>query len=83
MGEIEVDLTARQFEVLEFLVRRAGQVLSKREILDGVWEYEFDGDLNIVEVYIRRLRTRIDEPFGRRSIETVRGAGYRLIPDQG
>lgn len=81
VGETEVVLTARQFDVLEFLVRRAGQVLSKSDILDGVWEYEFEGDPNIVEVYIRRLRTRIDEPFGRRSIETLRGAGYRLVPD--
>ena len=80
-GEVEIDLTSRQFDVLEFLVRRAGQVLSKREILDGVWQYDFEGDPNIVEVYVRRLRTRIDEPFGRRSIETVRGAGYRLVAD--
>jgi DNA-binding response OmpR family regulator len=78
-----VELTSRQFDVLEFLVRRAGQVLSKTEILDGVWEYEFEGDPNIVEVYIRRLRTRIDEPFGRHAIETIRGAGYRLASDGG
>lgn len=82
-GDEEVELTSRQFDVLEFLVRRAGQVLSKTEILDGVWEYEFEGDPNIVEVYIRRLRTRIDEPFGRHAIETVRGAGYRLAIDGG
>lgn len=82
-GETEVELTTRQFDVLEFLMRRAGQVLSKLEILDGVWDYEFEGDPNIVEVYIRRLRTRIDEPFGRRAIETVRGAGYRLSDDGG
>jgi len=80
-GEVEVELTARQFDVFEFLIRRAGQVLSKSEILDGVWDYEYEGDPNIVEVYIRRLRTRIDEPFGRRSIETIRGAGYRLVDD--
>jgi two-component system OmpR family response regulator len=79
-GEQEISLTARQFEVLEFLVRRAGQVLSKKDILDGVWSYDFGGDPNIVEVYIRRLRARIDEPFGRRTIETVRGAGYRVNP---
>ena len=77
-GRPRVTLTARQFDVLEFLVRRAGQVVSKQEILDGVWHYDFDGDLNIVEVYIRRLRAAIDEPFGRQAIETVRGAGYRL-----
>jgi len=78
-GEVEIDLTSRQFDVLEFLVRREGQVLSKKDILDGVWEYDFEGDPNIIEVYIRRLRSRIDEPFGSKSIETVRGAGYRLV----
>ena len=78
----EIQLTTRQFDVLEFLLRRSGQVLSKAEILAGVWDHEFDGDPNIVEVYIRRLRKAIDEPFGRRSIETVRGAGYRLVPDK-
>ncbi len=82
-GEVEIEVTSRQFDVLEFLMRRAGQVLSKTEILDGVWEYEFEGDPNIVEVYIRRLRTRIDEPFGRHAIETLRGAGYRLAVDGG
>ena len=56
-GDVEIKLTSRQFDVLEFLVRRAGQVLSKAEILKGVWEYDFEGDPNIVEVYIRRLRT--------------------------
>ncbi len=82
-GDQEVTLTTRQFDVLEFLLRRQGQVLSKDEILAGVWEHDFDGDPNIVEVYIRRLRKAIDEPFGRRSIETVRGAGYRLVEDGG
>jgi two-component system OmpR family response regulator len=77
--DVEVELTARQFDVLEFLVRRDGQVLSKSDILSGVWDYDFEGDPNIVEVYIRRLRTKIDEPFGRNSIETIRGAGYRLV----
>ncbi|MEZ5381205.1 MAG: response regulator transcription factor [Microthrixaceae bacterium] len=79
----EITLTSRQFEVLEFLMRRAGQVMSKKDILDGVWQHDFDGDPNIVEVYIRRLRTRIDEPFGCAAIETVRGAGYRLAVDGG
>ena len=59
-------------------MRRTGEVLSKMEIVNGVWEFGFEGDLNIVEVYIRRLRKKIDEPFGRSSIETVRGAGYKL-----
>ena len=79
----EIDLTARQFDVLEFLVRRAGHVVTKQEILNGVWQYDFDGDLNIVEVYIRRLRSKIDDPFGRHAIETIRGAGYRLAVDGG
>ena len=65
--------------MLTFLLRRAGQVLSKDEILAGVWEYDFDGDPNIVEVYVGRLRRKVDEPFGQQSIETVRGAGYRAF----
>lgn len=80
-GAVEIALTAREFSVLEFLMRRAGQVAAKFDILDGVWEYDFDGDPNIVEVYIRRLRRKIDEPFGKHDIETVRGAGYRLVDD--
>jgi DNA-binding response OmpR family regulator len=75
----EVTLTAREFDVLEYLLRRAGDVLSKDDILSGVWSSDFDGDPNIVEVYIARLRRKLDEPYGRRSIETVRGAGYRLV----
>jgi two-component system, OmpR family, response regulator len=77
-GHTEVSLTAREFEVLEFLVRRSGQVLSKQAILDGVWDIGFDGDPNIVEVYVRRLRRKLDEPFGRTTIATMRGAGYRV-----
>jgi DNA-binding response OmpR family regulator len=80
-GDDEIDLTAREFDVLELLVRRAGQVLSKGRILGAVWDSDFDGDPNIVEVYVRRLRRKIDEPFGRHSIETVRGAGYRIDDD--
>ena len=64
--------------VLEFLMRRAGTVVSKLEIVSAVWDMAYDGDLNIVEVYVRRLRAKVDEPFGVHSIETVRGAGYRL-----
>jgi DNA-binding response OmpR family regulator len=79
--DIEIRLTARQFDVLEFLVRRAGQVHSKSDVLAAVWPHDYDGDPNIVEVYVRRLRRAIDEPFGRHSIETVRGAGYRIVDD--
>ena len=64
-------------------MRRAGEVQSKNDILAAVWDDDFDGDPNIVEVYVRRLRRKLDEPFGRRSIETVRGAGYRLVDDAG
>lgn len=78
-AETEVPLTAREFAVLEFLVRRAGRVVSKTQLLDGIWDYDFEGDPNIIEVYIRRLRRKIDEPFARSDIETVRGAGYRLV----
>ena len=77
-GDVEVAVTTREFDVLSFLVRRCGQVLSKDEILAGVWDFDFDGDPNIVEVYVGRLRRKVDEPFGRRSIETVRGSGYRV-----
>ena len=82
-GGTSVRLTAREFAVLEYLVRHRGDVVSKAEILDNVWDFAFDGDPNIVEVYIRHLRTKIDEPFGKRAIETVRGAGYRLDPEGG
>ena len=71
-------MTAREFAVLEFLIRHADQVVSKRALLEAVWDFDFEGDPNIVEVYIRHLRRKIDEPFMRNSIETIRGAGYRL-----
>jgi len=80
-GDLEIKLTAREFDVLEFLFRRHGQVQSKSAVLAGVWDFDFDGDPNIVEVYIGRLRRKIDTPFGRASIETVRGAGYRVVDD--
>jgi DNA-binding response OmpR family regulator len=73
-----IELTAREFDVLEFLVRRSGDVLSKQDILTGVWEFAFDGDPNIVEVYVARLRRKVDDPFEPPLIATVRGAGYRI-----
>jgi DNA-binding response OmpR family regulator len=82
-GETEVRLTAREMALLEFLLRRKGDVVSKTDILDHVWDYGFEGDLNIVEVYVRHLRNKLDRPFGRSAIETVRGAGYRLAADGG
>ncbi len=79
-GAQEVALTAREFDVLEFMVRRRGQVLAKHEILAGVWDDDFDGDPNIVEVYVGRLRRKLQEPAGRQTIQTLRGAGYRIAP---
>jgi two-component system, OmpR family, response regulator len=78
-----VELTPRQFALLEFMMRRAGEVLSKTEILEHVWDFAFQGDPNIVEVYVRQLRQRIDLPFDRASLQTVRLVGYRLDPDGG
>ncbi|MCW2580691.1 MAG: DNA-binding response regulator [Blastococcus sp.] len=75
---VPVALTAREFELLTFLVRRAGRIVSKQEILDGVWDDAFDGDANVVEVYVARLRRKLDERDGPRWIETVRGMGYRF-----
>jgi len=77
-GTDEIPLTAREFAVLEFLVRRADEVVTKTEILGAVWDFEFEGDPNNVEVYVRRIRRKVDDPFGTSSIETIRGAGYRL-----
>jgi DNA-binding response OmpR family regulator len=82
-GHQEVELTTREMALLEFLLRRKGEVISKREILDHVWDYDFEGDPNIVEVYVRHLRNKLDRPFGRSGIETLRGAGYRLAADGG
>jgi len=82
-GDVEVSLTPRQFSLLEYLMRKAGEVVSKAEILEHVWDYAFEGDPNIVEVYIRHLRKRIDEPFERNAIQTVRLVGYRLDADGG
>ena len=82
-GDEELSLTSRETAVLEFLLRRRGEVVSKTDILDHVWDGRFDGDPNIVEVYVGHLRNKLDRPFDRRSIETVRGAGYRLAADGG
>jgi DNA-binding response OmpR family regulator len=82
-ADTAIRLTPRQFALLEFLLSRAGEVLPKTEILDHVWDFAFDGDPNIVEVYVRQLRQRIDEPFGRHALQTVRLVGYRLDPDGG
>ncbi|MBS44113.1 MAG: DNA-binding response regulator [Nocardioides sp.] len=82
-GETELTLTAREFSVLAFLMRHPGDVVSKRQVIDAVWDVDFDGDPNIVEVYVRHLRNKVDRPFDRAAIETLRGAGYRLASNGG
>lgn len=77
-GATEIDLTTREYELLEALMRHPGATVSKQELLDKVWGEDFDGDPNVVEVYIGYLRRKIDRPFDRRDIETVRGVGYRI-----
>jgi DNA-binding response OmpR family regulator len=82
-GEDEISLTAREFAVLEYLIRRPGQVVSKTQLLEHVWDSYDSLDLNVVEVYIGYLRRKIDTPYRRAALQTVRGAGYRLAADGG
>jgi DNA-binding response OmpR family regulator len=82
-GDTDVQLTAREFAVLEYLMRRPGQVVSKSELLEHVWDSYDSLDLNVVEVYVGYLRRKIDVPFGRGALQTVRGAGYRLATGGG
>jgi two-component system, OmpR family, response regulator len=82
-GDVEIELSPRQFSLLEYLMRHSGDVCSKSDIIEHVWDQSFDGDPNIVEVYVGHLRRRIDVPFGRQSLQTVRGSGYRVAPDDG
>jgi len=76
---VDVELTPREFALLEYLLRRRDEVVSKPEILQHVWDAHYEGDPNVVEVYIGYLRRKIDVPFGRHAVQTVRGAGYRLV----
>lgn len=80
-GGVEISVTPREFGLLEFLMRHRGDVVSKTEILTGVWDSAYEGDPNVVEVYVGYLRRKIDVPFGAQAIETVRGIGYRLAVD--
>jgi two-component system OmpR family response regulator len=82
-GGSEVALTPREFALLELLMRRRGEVVPKSEILAQVWDAHYRGDPNVVEVYVGYLRRKIDAPFARRALETVRGVGYRLAADGG
>jgi DNA-binding response OmpR family regulator len=82
-GDTGIELTPREFALLEYLIRRAGQVVPKAEILEHVWDAYDAAELNVVEVYAGYLRRKIDAPFGRGALQTVRGAGYRLAADGG
>jgi two-component system OmpR family response regulator len=82
-GEQEVDLTPKEFGLLELFLRHPGEALSRTRILEHVWDFAYDGDSNVVDVYVRYLREKVDRPFGRRSIQTVRGVGYRLREEPG
>jgi two-component system OmpR family response regulator len=77
-GDQPVDLTPKEFSLLEYFMRHPGEALTRTQILEHVWDFAFDGDSNVIEVYVRYLREKVDRPFGRQSLETVRGVGYRL-----
>jgi two-component system OmpR family response regulator len=82
-GDREIELSAREFALLEAFMRRPGHVLSQSQLLDAAWDFPYEHRSNVVEVYVRYLREKIDRPFGAKSLETVRGMGYRLRKDGG
>jgi two-component system, OmpR family, response regulator len=82
-GDAEITLSAKQFALLDAFMRRPGQVLSYQQLLDAAWDFGYEHRSNVVEVYVRYLREKIDRPFGVKSLETVRGVGYRLRRDGG
>jgi two-component system OmpR family response regulator len=82
-GSAEIPLSTKEFALLETFMRRADEVLSRYDLLEHAWDFAYENRSNIVDVYVRHLRRKIDEPFGRRSLETIRGAGYRLRADGG
>jgi two-component system OmpR family response regulator len=82
-GDVELELSAKEFGLLELFMRQPGTTLSRQTLLEGGWDMSFETRSNVVDVYIRYLRSKIDRPFGRKSIETVRGTGYRLREDGG
>jgi two-component system OmpR family response regulator len=77
-GQRSIDLTNKEFVLLEYFMRHPGEVLSRTRLLEHVWDFNYDGGSNVVDVYVRYLRSKIDRPFRKRSIETIRGAGYRF-----
>jgi two-component system OmpR family response regulator len=82
-GDTEIELSTKEFALLETLMRRPGEVLSRFQLLEHAWDYEYENRSNVVDSFVRLLRRKVDKPFGTHSIETVRGAGYRLREDEG
>ncbi len=82
-GSSEIQVSTKEFALLETFMRRPDEVLSRYDLLEHAWDFAYENRSNIIDVYMRHLRRKIDEPFGRRSLETVRGAGYRLRADGG
>jgi two-component system OmpR family response regulator len=80
-GDVQIELSAKEFGLLETFMRRPDRVLSRLELLEHAWDYAYENRSNVIDVYVRYLREKVDRPFGRASIETVRGAGYRLRDD--
>jgi two-component system OmpR family response regulator len=80
-GDSPIEMTAKEFALLEYFMRNPEQVLSRSRIIEHVWDFAYEGDSNVVDVYVRYLREKIDRPFGKKSLQTVRGAGYRLRED--
>jgi two-component system OmpR family response regulator len=82
-GDLPIELTAKEFALLEYLMRHPGEVLSRTRLIEHLWDFAYEGGSNVVDVYVRYLREKVDRPFDRNTIETVRGAGYRLREERG
>ncbi|MEJ7842831.1 MAG: response regulator transcription factor [Rubrobacter sp.] len=82
-GERRIDLSSREFALLEYFMRHSGQVLSRQQILSAIWDYAFEPTSNVVDVYVRHLRNKVDSPEGPSLIQTIRGSGYRFDPERG
>ncbi len=80
-GNVEIELSPKEFDLLELLIRRAGEAVSRYELLEHAWDFAYDNRSNVIDAHVRRLRKKIDRPFGSQSLETVRGVGYRLRED--
>jgi two-component system, OmpR family, response regulator len=74
-----IELTVKEFAIVEYLARRTGEVVTKADLIDHAWDFAYDGDPNVIEVHMSNIRRKLDKPFGTRSLQTVRGSGYRLV----